>query len=146
MADVIAQAVVEVTADARRFGAGLRNDVQVSLRQVTKTADDAGKKVGRSLEGAAKHAGGLSKALNGVATVAGGVLTADLFQNLGQRATDFLRGTTRAASDLEQSIGGVNSIFGDSAAQIHEWARPPPSRTGSVSARSTRPSHRSDRC
>ena len=36
---------------------------------------------------------------------------------------DFIGGSIQAAADLEQSIGGVESVFKDNAATIFEWGK-----------------------
>lgn len=52
---------------------------------------------------------------------AGGINLAEQFQGMSESAKAFLSNTTQAASGLEQSMGAVDSVFKQSAGQIHEW-------------------------
>ena len=58
---------------------------------------------------------GSSAALKGMAAGAAAVA--------GTALVAFLRDTVRAAGDLEQSVGGVDAVFGRSAKKIHDFGK-----------------------
>ena len=68
-----------------------------------------------------KETSGLGKTLGDVTKIAGGFLAANVIAGAGQKVMGFIGDSISAASELEQSVGGVNSIFKDSAGQILDW-------------------------
>jgi hypothetical protein len=85
-------------------------------------ASAATSKLGRDIDnveaknkGFAKSAGQSTAALKGMA-VAGAAVA-------GTALVAFLSDSVKAAGDLEQSIGGVDAVFKDSADQIHEFGK-----------------------
>lgn len=71
--------------------------------------------VGGKAKGAEGALGGAGAALKGMA-VAGAAVA-------GTALVAFLRDSVKAAGDLEQSVGGVDAVFKDSAAAVHEFGK-----------------------
>lgn len=69
----------------------------------------------KSVEGGAD---GLLSKLGRVGEVMGGVLAANVLAGGVGKAVGFFNDATNAASNLQQSVGGVQSVFGSSADQI----------------------------
>jgi hypothetical protein len=92
--------------------------------QIIPSLRGAGSKIQSELGGvgssAGVRAGGLfagsfTKALAPLAGIAAAALGAGA-------VTGFLKDSIQSASDLQQSLGGVDAVFGKSAKQIHDWA------------------------
>ena len=89
----------------------------ITLRVTAK--DDAS----RVLDGVGSKAKGLGSTFASVGKIAGGFLAANVIAAGAQKVVGFIGESISAASDLEQSIGGVNSVFGDSAQSIFDWGQ-----------------------
>lgn len=59
--------------------------------------------------------GGASTAMKGMAVAAGAMA--------GTEIVAFIRDTVQAAGDLEQSVGGVDAVFGSAAGKIHDFGK-----------------------
>ena len=96
----VAQPYVKGVTDAGQATAKLGKDIDV---------------VGGKGKGMESSLGGAGAALKGMA-VAGAALA-------GTALVAFLRDSVVAAGNLEQSIGGVDAVFQDTAASIHDFGR-----------------------
>lgn len=74
----------------------------------------------KSVEGSAD---GLMTKLGQVGTVMGGFLAANVVAGGAGKIVNFFSGATQAASDLQQSVGGVQSVFGPAAADILKFGQ-----------------------
>lgn len=84
----------------------------------------------KAFDDASKSAGGFGKVLADVSKIAGGFLAANVIQGGAQKIMGFLGDSVDAASKLEQSIGGVNAVFKDSAPQILAWGKTAATQAG----------------
>lgn len=76
-----------------------------------------------AIEGTETRLGGFKSALGSVGAVAGGFLAASVVAEGFSRFQGFIGGSIEAAASLEQSLGAVDQVFGESAASIHSWAQ-----------------------
>ena len=67
--------------------------------------------------------GSVRGVLGRIGEVAAGFIAANVFQDAVSGIKDFVGGSIQAAADLEQSIGGVESVFKDSASVILDWRK-----------------------
>ena len=89
---------------------GMRKGIAAELRGVEADADRTGRAAGK------KMGGGMSGAMVGIGKkVFAPLAAAAATVSLGSFFSDAIRG----ASDLEQSVGGVNTVFGKQAAAIN---------------------------
>lgn len=97
----------------------LNRELRITERELDDVGDEAGI-TGRELEQAGKKGESAFRGLAGSLTAVGaGVLAAR-----GLRAlAGFLGESVQAASDLEQSIGGVESVFGEAADEIFRFGQ-----------------------
>lgn len=102
----------EGAAASSRFSGGFRgirerisNHLQGAFSGATRGAEEAGRESGTRFGGAFKAAITGALAYVGVQQIAG------LYKNFVQEA-----------GDLEQSVGAVDAVFKESAAQMHQWA------------------------
>nr|DAS67557.1 MAG TPA: tail tape measure [Caudoviricetes sp.] len=102
----------EGAAASSRFSGGFRgirerisNHFQGAFSGATRGAEEAGRESGTRFSGAFKAAITGALAYVGVQQIAG------LYKNFVQEA-----------GDLEQSVGAVDAVFKESAAQMHQWA------------------------
>lgn len=102
----------EGAAASSRFSGGFRgirerisNHFQGAFSGATRGAEEAGRESGTRFGGAFKAAITGALAYVGVQQIAG------LYKNFVQEA-----------GDLEQSVGAVDAVFKESAAQMHQWA------------------------
>lgn len=102
----------EGAAASSRFSGGFRgirerisNHFQGAFSGATRGAEEAGRESGTRFGGAFKAAITGALAYVGVQQIAG------LYKNFVQEA-----------GDLEQSVGAVDAVFKESAAQVHQWA------------------------
>jgi hypothetical protein len=69
--------------------------------------------------------GGISKAMGGMATVAGGILAAGAIQQIGTQFIQMGKDSIQSASDLGETWNKVNTIFGEGTGQlkdaVSEW-------------------------
>lgn len=93
----VASAYVSIMPSAKGFGSKLNSQVSGDL-------DSSGKKLGSRLGTAMK--GGALAVLGGAAL-----------------AGAFLKSAVGDAGELEQSVGAINTVFGDSAKQMHKWSK-----------------------
>ena len=80
-------------------------------------------KTGPGMASAKKNAEGVAKSVKSIGEIAGGIVAANTFQRLGAAAVHAFTDTIRAASGLEQAIGGTKAVFGDSSAAIDAWGQ-----------------------
>ena len=99
----LADVYLRVRPDTKTFGPELD-------RKTTKSARDSGAKAG--------HTFGLS-----LAKAAGSVLAAGLVLKGAASVVGFLKDSTKAASDLNETANKSNVIFGKNAAAVNKWAR-----------------------
>lgn len=96
-------------ANELRFRASMKDDVSKPIRSI----EDA--------------FGRLNKyGKQGVIAGATAAATAKAFSVVGMAisgATDFMKDSAQAASNLAEAQTKVNAVFGDSAAEIHDWSR-----------------------
>lgn len=92
-------------------------------RQITLTILGDAKGALAAMERVEKRAGGMSGALKRAGEIAAGFLAATVISKGASSLVGFLGDATQHAADLEQSIGGVESVFGDSAGKILEWGK-----------------------
>ncbi|MFK4759660.1 hypothetical protein ACI3KS_01860 [Microbacterium sp. ZW T5_45] len=95
--------------------------------ELARAADDAGDELAQA--GDKGINGFRSNVVGGVKGFAGPLIAAFAALGIGNivadafgQAKDFVLDAIGAASDLEQSVGGVDAVFGDQADAIHEWA------------------------
>lgn len=93
----------------------MANDVEIRVTAKDQSAP--------GIDSAKKNVKGLGDSFKKMGEIAGGILTAELFQEVGQAAGAFIKSTTKAASDLDESANAVNVTFGDSKQQITDWGR-----------------------
>lgn len=96
-------------------------DLGSAYLQIIPSLRGAGNTITKELGSAGTKAGGLfssgfAKALGPLAAVAGAAI------GIGA-ITDLIKDSVGAASDLQQSMGGVDAIFGKNAKTIHKWAK-----------------------
>jgi hypothetical protein len=84
------------------------------------TAKDDASKVFGVIDQKAK---GLGSTFASVGKIASWFLAANVIAGAAQKITGFIGDSVQAASDLEQSIGGVQSVFKDSAGEILAWGQ-----------------------
>lgn len=65
---------------------------------------------------------GVGSMLGNIATIAGGILTSQIFTRIGQEIWDFATGSIDAASDLSETINKTNEIFEGTADSLIKWA------------------------
>lgn len=63
------------------------------------------------------------RSLTNVGNIAKGILAAGFIQDIGRQAQQFLGQAGRAASGLEQALGGTRAVFGDASKAIDQFAR-----------------------
>jgi hypothetical protein len=69
----------------------------------------------KGMDAAEKSTGRMSKTIAGVAgAVAGGLIVG--------KVVEFAKASGQAASDVQQSMGALDSVFGDNAAQVKAWS------------------------
>lgn len=107
MAGEVAKAYVSIIPSFRGGKNTIASELDGPVRQGSRTAGDrAG---GSFREGFLGRMRGMASAIVpaiGVAAVA-----------------NYMRGAVMSAAELEQAVGGVDAVFGASAAQIHDWAK-----------------------
>lgn len=118
MAAEVGTAYLTVMPSARGFAKSLGG-------QIDGTFVAAGRQGGQSIGDEAGKSGGKSFAAAG-AKLAGAFAVA--FAAVGATAivksvASYLTDAIGSASELEQSVGGVDAVFKESADQIHEWAK-----------------------
>lgn len=79
------------------------------------------RQVGDAAEKATKQAGGLGESLGRIATIATGITAANIAEKAFGKLTDYMGNAVKAASNLEQSVGGVQSVFGSASQTIFEF-------------------------
>lgn len=103
------------------------DDLKRSQGELARAADRAGDELAEAGDKGVR--GFRANVLSGVAGFGVGLVGAFSALGIGNivadaftEAKDFVLSTISLASDLEQSIGGVDAVFGDQASQIHRWA------------------------
>ena len=86
----------------------------------TNEAAAATRKLGRDIDGVSRDSKGLETSTKGAAGSIKG-LGAAAGAIAGTALVSFMTDAVQAAGNLEQSIGGVNAVFGDTADQIHAF-------------------------
>lgn len=84
----------------------------------------------KALQSIDKQTGGLGNTLKRVGAIATGFIAANVIQGGVQRLTGYVGNAVSQAAALEQSIGGVESVFGDNAKQILEWGKTAATQAG----------------
>lgn len=98
------------TQGFKGIGAKVKNFMTKGVKDGGKAAEKEAKKAGK------KSGGGFSTAFKGaLAGLAAGVSISGIVQGIG--------GSIQAAGDLEQSVGAIDSVFKDSAGQMHKWSQ-----------------------
>lgn len=118
MAAEVGSAYLTIMPSAKGFARRLGNDIDGTFvaagrRGGQQMGDEAAKSGGKSFAAAgAKLAGAFAAAfaVTGAVAIVRGV-------------TSYMTDAIGSASDLEQSVGGVDAVFKDSAATIHGWAK-----------------------
>lgn len=75
------------------------------------------------LKGVSKEASGLGKTLGTVGKIAGGFLAANVVAGAAQKLTGFIGDSIKAASALEQALGGTKAVFGEASAAVDAFAK-----------------------
>lgn len=65
----------------------------------------------------------LGDAVSSTGSVFKGVLAADQLQEASRRVAEFVNGSIKAASDLEQAVGGTEAVFKEASDQIGDFAK-----------------------
>ena len=89
-------------------------EVKAGMDRTGAAADKSGKDVGKKFGDGV--AGSVRGSLKTLSTAIVGAFAVD-------RVVSFVGDSIKAASDLEQSIGGVDAVFGEYAANVHEKSR-----------------------
>lgn len=92
------------------------NEVRIDV-----TGRDTGAKA--TLTGGARAADELGNRMKRAGDVARGVLAAGFIQDIGRAAQRFLGDAMRAASGLEQAVGGTKAVFGDASAVVDDFGK-----------------------
>ena len=79
-------------------------------------------KTGPGMDSAKRRAEAVGKSVKSIGEIAGGILTANVFQRLGAAAVHAFTDTIRAASGLEQALGGTKAVFGDASGAVDSFA------------------------
>lgn len=114
---------VEIRITATNATGPAFKSVESDAKRAAQAIDGGSGSVGAAMTGAESKARGLSSTLRNVATVAAGVLTANLVQSTARRVVEMVHSTTQAASNLGESTNAVNKVFGTSAQVIQNWGR-----------------------
>ncbi|NUO36202.1 MAG: hypothetical protein HOQ27_14230, partial [Dermatophilaceae bacterium] len=101
---------VTLIAVAQPYAKGMA-EASTATKRLGQDIDNAGKKT----SGFATSAGKATSALKGMAVGAAAVA--------GTALVAFLGDAVKAAGDLEQSVGGVDAVFKDSAGVIHDFGK-----------------------
>lgn len=75
------------------------------------------------LRGMKEEASGFGKVLADVGKIAGGFIAANVIAGAGQKVANFIGDSVKAASDLQQATGGVNSVFKENAQTVLDWGK-----------------------
>lgn len=97
---------------------------EVTIRILAK--DDAS----RVFKDVSHEATGFGKVLGNVGQIASGFLFANVISGAGAKLAGFFSSSTKAASDLGESVNAVNVIFGDSAGKILDWGKTASTQAG----------------
>lgn len=104
------------------------DDLKRAQGELARAADRAGDELSES--GRKGVTGFRSNIVGGVKSFAGPLIAAfaalgigSIAANAFQEAKDFLADSISKASDLEQSVGGVDAVFAEQADSIHRWAQ-----------------------
>ena len=107
--------------------AGSNQTVKVTLVAVSgplvkgmSEASSATAKLGKDIDGTSAKSKGMESALTGSSAALKGVAVGAAAV-AGTALVAFMRDTVRAAGDLEQSVGGVDAVFGSAARQVHDF-------------------------
>lgn len=76
-----------------------------------------------ALKGASSEVDSFGKKLGEVGKIAGGFLAAQAVSTGVQKVVGFIGDSVSAASNLQQAVGGVNSVFKENADEVLEWGR-----------------------
>ena len=87
---------------------------------ITVTSTD---KTGPGVDSATKNVEKLGKAVSSTGATFKGVLAADQLQEASRRVYEFVNGSIKAASDLEQAVGGTEAVFKEATGQISDFAK-----------------------
>lgn len=87
---------------------------------ITVTSTD---KTGPGVESATKNVEKLGKAVSTTGETFKGVLAADQLQAASRRVYEFVNGSIKAASDLEQAVGGTEAVFKEATNRISDFAK-----------------------
>lgn len=83
-------------------------------------ASSATAKLGKDIDGTSAKSKGMESSLAGSSAALKG-MAVGAAAVAGTALVAFLRDTVRAAGDLEQSVGGVDAVFGSAAQQVHDF-------------------------
>lgn len=87
---------------------------------ITVTSTD---KTGPGVNSATANVKKLGDAVSDTGTILRGALTSDELQEASRRVYEFASSAIKAASDLEQSVGGTEAVFKEAANQIGDFAK-----------------------
>lgn len=104
------------------------DDLKKAQGELARAADRAGDELADAGDNGVK--GFRSNVIGGVKSFAGPLIAAFAALGIGRivadafrEARDFVLGAITLASDLEQSVGGVDAVFKDQASAIHGWSK-----------------------
>lgn len=87
---------------------------------ITVTSTD---KTGPGVDSATANVKKLGDAVSSTGASFKGVLAADQLQEASRRVYEFVNGSIKAASDLEQAVGGTEAVFKEASKQIGDFAK-----------------------
>ena len=102
-----------------RFEGEVDKSVENSARKVEGELDQTGK---RAVETSKKHQNVMIGLAAGVGAAAGQMAAKGLGM-IADFVVDSAKQAITQAGNLEQSIGAIDAVFKDSAAQMHEWSK-----------------------
>lgn len=106
----------------------MANEVEVRVKVVSdaKGLDDVkrlGKDAETSFDGADRAGGRFTTTLKNIGTTAAGFIGAQIFGTGLSKATEFFTSSTAAASDVNESLSKVNTVFGQSGKAVESFAK-----------------------
>ena len=100
----------------------MASDVTVIMR--TRGADGVTadvKRVGTAADDSANRVAKFGKALSTIGQIAGGITLANAAERGFGKLQDFIGSSIQAASQLEQSVGSVETVFGRASGKMLEF-------------------------
>ena len=87
-------------------------------------------KPGGGFDTAKKKADEVGKSVKNIGQIAAGIIAAQVFQDIGRVAVRAFTDTLKAASGLEQAVGGTKAVFGEASKSIDLFAKNSAQATG----------------